>query len=467
MKDTNTLVYTIPSKDNFTRIGRCGGSTKGGEKWPPIRLIAVAGVTKHYSNTLFIDGDNEDITSEEFMKRFISFKPDLVISEPIATIIEQEIELLTSLKKEHPLFKVAFIGAFANAEAQSLLAQYPIIDYIIGGEPETALIELFEKPGSIPKGVWQRKGKETVHGGQQDISANLDNIPLPAYDLAKKIYSAPFFKSKTFALLESSRGCPFNCRFCNARAMNGQKVRYKSAERIIEELKLIKKYGFKEFAFNDETFTLDKERVIELMTLMIKEGLNFRWFCSSRVDTIDEEQIALMKKAGCHAILFGVESGNQKILDYYKKGITLEQVEKAFKLCKKYGINSVAHFIFGAPEESKWTIAETVRFVKKINPSFASFNLLTPYPGTELFNDLNQQGLIESNNWNDIDQTCTAVINTKYLTNKELHSEMKKAYRQFYFRAPYMLQRAIQLRSLSDFKLSIKGFLNILKLISK
>jgi len=457
-----TLVYTIPSDKNFARIGRCGGSSKGGEKWPPVKLITIAGVAKAYSTTCFLDGDNEGIEEEEFKKRFIGIKPDLAISEPLPTLLEKEIEMLNEIKKACN-FKVAFIGSFASAEAENILKKYQTVDYVIEGEPETALIKLYANESSI-KGVWERKGKDIAYYGKEKPVEELDKLPLPAHDLLKPVYRAPFVKNKLFTVVESSRGCPYPCTFCNAGLMNGKKVFYKSAERIIEELKFIKSSGIKEVVFNDETFLINKERSRELMDLMIKERLNLNWVCSSRVDNVDEELLTMMKKAGCKTILFGVETGCQEILDYYKKGIKLEQIENAFRLAHKHRIETVAHFMFGAPMESEGTIKRTIEFAKKINPTLVSFNILTPYPGTKVFEDLNKRNLILTKEWSAIDQSKATVIKTEHLSNEQLQKFMKLAYKKFYYRPSYAIERLINIRSFYDIKKTVRGFGALLKM---
>ncbi|MFH0978866.1 MAG: radical SAM protein [Candidatus Woesearchaeota archaeon] len=457
-----TLVYTIPSDKNFARIGRCGGSSKGGEKWPPVKLITIAGVARTYSNTWFLDGDNEGIKEKEFKKRFIEIRPDLAISEPLPTLLEKEIETLDEIKKVYD-FKVVFIGSFASAEAENILKKYQNVDYIIEGEPETALIKLYANETRI-KGVWKRKGKEISYYGKEKLLEDLDKLPLPTHDLLKPVYRAPFVKNRLFTVVESSRGCPYPCTFCNAGLMNGKKVRYKSPKRIVEELKFIKSVGINEVIFNDETFALNRKRTIELMKRITGEKLNLKWVCSSRVDTIDDEVIWLMKKAGCRTILFGVESGCQEILDYYKKGIKLEQIENAFKLAHKYNIETVAHFMFGAPMESAETIRRTVEFAKKVNPTLVSFNILTPYPGTKIFEDFNRRKLILTREWSALDQSQATVIETEHLSNDELEKYMKWAYKKFYYRPKYALERISRIKSIYDLKKTIVGFWALLKI---
>jgi radical SAM superfamily enzyme YgiQ (UPF0313 family) len=203
------------------------------------------------------------------------------------------------------------------------------------------------------------------------------------------------------------------------------------------------------------------------MSAMIEKRFDFSWACNARVDTIDQEILFLMKKAGCACIFYGVESGNQSILDYYKKNITLGQIIKAFKQTKKARIETVAHFIIGAPEESWTTISHTIDFAKKLNPDLASFNILTPYPGTELFDDLKNRGLIRTDEWMGFDQTIKAGLRTNYLTAQELELASKIAYRKFYYRPKYILKKFFKIRSREDVKRNINGFLGLINILKQ
>lgn len=452
----NVLVYTPPSKLNYVRIGRCGGSTKSGTEFPPMKLMYLTGVARECANVLFIDADAEGLSHKEFLARTLKFKPDVIVAEPTPASLKDEIFVAKKIREKFNKVRVVFTGPFVSAIPEEILKKYKKVDCIIKGEAEKALEEII-------------KGKSNAEGVfEQKLVGDLDSLPFPAHDLIPvKKYISAFVKKSPYTIIETSRGCPFFCIYCNAFLSSGRRVRFRSIENIIKELKFVKSLGIKGAYFNDETFTLDKKRLKNLMKAMIKEKLNFSWVCNSRVDTIDKEMLVLMKKAGCTCIFYGVESGNQKILDYYKKNIKLEDALRTFKSTKEVGIDILAHFMIGAPDESWETINDSINFAKKSNPDLASFNILTPYPGTELFDDLKRRGFIKTKDWASLDQTVKANLRTKYLTVKELESAMKEAYRKFYYRPKYILKKIFKIRSVYDLNKTIKGFLGFLNLVKK
>lgn len=463
----NILIYTPPSKLNYVRIGRCGGSTKSGTEFPPIKLMYLTGVARKRANVLFIDADAEGISLKEFLERISKFKPGIVVAEPTPSSLKDEIAAAEEIRRLFKGARIIFTGPFVSAIPGEILEKYKEVDCVIEGEAEKTLEEFIERKKNV-KGLYYRENRSIKYNGQQNFIENLDELPFPAHDLipARKYISA-FIKKSPYTIVETSCGCPFSCIYCNAFLSSGRRVRFRTIENIIDELRWVRSLGMKGIYFNDETFTFNKERLIKLMKAMIEEKLNFSWVCNSRVDTINEEMLGLMKKAGCTCIFYGVESGNQPILDYYKKNIKVGDILKIFNLTKKFGIETMAHFMIGAPDESLETINNTVDFAKKINPDLASFNILTPYPGTGLFEDLKKRGLIKLDDWTLLDQTIKATLKTKYLTVEDLELAAKMAYKSFYYRPSYVLKKVFKIRSVYDFLKNIKGFFRFLNLVKK
>jgi radical SAM superfamily enzyme YgiQ (UPF0313 family) len=248
--------------------------------------------------------------------------------------------------------------------------------------------------------------------------------------------------------------------------MNGKRTRYRSAKSVVDEIKWILSLGFKEIKFNDETFTLNRKRIFEILNTIKKENLKFSWKCNSRADLLDLPMLKLMKETGCHLIFIGIESGSQKIVDYYKKSLDLEKTKQVFKMCNGLGIDTMAHFILGAPDDNKHTINQSIKYAKETNPSYVSFNILTPYPGTEVYKDLTDKKLIKNLKWNIADPVKTSMIKTKYLSSYELEEQVKKAYKQFYFSPRYIFKKVTSLKSIDDVKSLFSGFFGLLKTIN-
>jgi len=227
---------------------------------------------------------------------------------------------------------------------------------------------------------------------------------------------------------------------------------------------LQKNYGIKEFAFYDDTFTLFKNLVKEFCSIIIEEKIDITWSCFTRVDYINEELLGLMKQAGCHLILFGVESADEQILQNINKKISLEQVQEVVKLARKMGVETRASFMFGNQGETEETIKKTIDFAIKLDPDEAQFNITTPYPGTELFNWAKEKNYIKSFNWNDYSYS-NVVLELPGLSREKLHYYYQLAHRKFYFRPKMILRRMSHIRNWAQLKQEIKGGLGLLKFL--
>jgi len=465
----NILIYTSPLDENFVRIGRCGGSSKIGEKWPPIKLMYLAGIARKHASIAFIDGDAENMPQKEFFSRLKELQPDIAITEPTPGSLEKEIGIIQKMKHILPDLKIIFIGALASASQEKLLKKYKEIDFIISGEAEKPLEELLKGRNKRKiKSLSFRVKKKIIINKKTNLFSNLDDLPFPAHDLLRlDKYEDITVKRKPFTFIETSRGCPFSCIYCNAWMTSGKRTRFRSPESIIKELELIKKLGIKEVKVNDETFTLNHKRLVRILNLIKKRRLNILWDCNSRVDTVNPKLLELMKSAGCNTIFFGVESGNQKILDYYKRNIKIKTIKSAFLACRKLGIRTGAHFIFGAPFESKKTIKESIDLAMELKADYAAFNLLTPYSGTELYKDLLKRKLICNEDLSVFDQSKSSVIRSYHLTTAQLNNHMRKAYKRYYYRPSYILRRIINLHSPDEIIKLTKSALGLLNLTNK
>ncbi|MFW6286747.1 MAG: B12-binding domain-containing radical SAM protein, partial [Candidatus Sumerlaeota bacterium] len=258
---------------------------------------------------------------------------------------------------------------------------------------------------------------------------NLDDLPMPAWDL---------YGPADVYQIYGSRGCPFQCIFC--MRVLGEKVRYRSPENVADEFQMIvDKYQPEEIDFSDETFTMGKKRVFALCDELEKRGLHkrVRWFANARVNVVDEEMLRRMKEAGCFRIGFGIESGNQKILDLAHKGTTIEQIEKAVTAAKRAGLEQEAFYILGFPGETRQTVKDTIRMAARLNTTTAAFGIMVPYPGTKVAEMAakNEGGYrLLSRDWSDYDKHLGNALELENLTRKELERLQARAYLWFYLR---------------------------------
>ncbi len=257
-----------------------------------------------------------------------------------------------------------------------------------------------------------------------------DSLPLPAYDLLPSL--EPYFVTapagKPFTILYTSKGCPFRCSFCTVA---GTAWKPRSADRIVEEMRYLKeRYHLRTASFFDETFTLDRKRVARVCEALMTEELEINWYCNTRAHLVDREMLALMKRAGCRGISYGIESGSQRILDSCEKSLKVEQARKAITWAKEAGIKTFCSFIFGLPGEDWDSVKETLTFVKETLPTSAQFNVAVPYPGTRLYRETMGEGA-ESADFRKLYQD-SAVIGTEALPPDDLDRARKLAYRSLY-----------------------------------
>ncbi len=202
---------------------------------------------------------------------------------------------------------------------------------------------------------------------------------------------------------------------------------------------LVEDFGARHIAFGDDTFTLNRKRVFEICDEIKSRGLDVEWSRSSRVDTINEEMLRKMKEAGCSVIYYGVESASPEVLKYYRKRIKLDAVKKVVEMTKKAGIETVCSFIIGAPHETKKDMEETLKFAIKLNPDYAQFSILTPYPGTEIYEEAKERGLILTENFDEY-TAGKPILKNFYMSAEEISKLLKYCYLRFYLRPRFVLK---------------------------
>lgn len=288
--------------------------------------------------------------------------------------------------------------------------------------------------------IKQRDNTRIINNGPREFIQDLDSLPFPAYDLMPlEKYTVLGQRLEHFPMI-TSRGCPFGCRYCSSSLFLGRKFRARSPKNVVDEIEwLVDDFKAKYIAFSDDTFTLSKRRVIEICDEIIKRNLDIKWSCSSRVDTISKELLEKMKKAGCSAIYYGVESASQRVLNYYKKRINLDRVKEAVKLTKKVGMETICSFIIGSPYETKEDMKETLKFALKLNPDYAQFSILTPYPGTDIYQEAKEKNLLLTENFDDY-TAGKPVIKNFYLSPEEITKFLRFCYLRFYLRPSFIIR---------------------------
>lgn len=325
-----------------------------------------------------------------------TFKPDIIGVTAFSynykyfyTIIE-EIKSFTKIP-------VVVGGPHVSAMGKGVLDETKA-DFAIKGEGEITFPELLEefnenKPEfkKIDGLIW-RNGKEIIENQNREPIRDLDTLSFPDYD-AFEFEKYPYFSEKKIPII-TSRGCPNRCIYCSVRLSMGQRFRYRSAENVVKEIKYWYDKGFINFEINDDNFTFNKKRALEICDLIIdnKIKINFQLYNGIRVDRIDRELLEKMKEAGCNFVTFGCESGNEEVLKVIKKDIKLDQVRQAVEIAKELNIRHSVNFIIGHPGETYDKALDSIEFAKSLKCDFVNFYNLVPYPGTDLYNWLLENG---------------------------------------------------------------------------
>lgn len=449
---------------------RCAGLSPV-SVYPPLKLLYIASFLKKEGKEVFlIDGNGKNLDFGEVREKVKKINPDVVIFSSSPTTMTYDCQTAKVVKSvNRKIVTVLDDSHIAPVFPEKVLKKFKDIDILIKGESEKTAFEITQNLASLKKvkGIAYRNfGKIIDQKPQEPLDVN--KIPPPAYDLVNlnNYYSWTFGKERKLATILTSVSCPYSCSFCIVGGANiwrgyGKKWRAKKPEKVIEEIDYIyKNFKTDNFYFFDETFTVDKERVKKICQLINKEKLEIKWSCNSRVDTVDSLTLEFMKKAGCWNICFGIESGSQDILDSINKKTNLNQAINIFQKAKKIGIKTSASFMIGLPKDSKETLKETLNFAKKLNPDRIQFVITTAYPGTELYDYVKKEKLLESDyNFSGFDAygiNNEAVLKTKYLTAKEICSFQKKMYLSFYLRLSQILKLLSGIKSLDDFLSLIK-----------
>ena len=282
------------------------------------------------------------------------------------------------------------------------IARKDVVDFVVLGEGEETMAELAGLDGnagaSRVRSIAFSDGKEVVITEPRPLIKDVDSLPFPS---RRSILFREKYPKDAFGIIFTARGCPFECTYCASKKIWTRRVRFRSPGNVIEEMSQVyTDYNTKYFQIRDDTFTLNKSRAIEICEGLIKSGIRITWHCDTRADCVDDELVRVMKAAGCAHVSIGIESGSERILERIKKGETPAQMEKAFSLFRKYGISTNAFIMIGFPGETRDDVKKTMALAKRCRPDNLVLSILTPYPGTEIYEQAVEEGRIKpSGDW--------------------------------------------------------------------
>lgn len=411
------------------------------EIMPPLGItyVAASAINAGY-NIRLIDMEAEATRFGELAEIIKKARPKLVGISCTSPLFNTVVELSKIIKS---VINVPIIvgGPHTLIDSDGIM-KTETIDYCVRGEADFTIVSLLdhllkgENKIEEIKGVSYRSNGIAIHNKQQEQISDLNRISFPARQLLKHtLYYHPFIKGKSCSSIITTRGCPFSCIFCFQMSRN---PRRRSVENVILEIKESKdKYNIKDFEFFDETFNLDRQWVIELCSNLVKQGLNIRWRARCRPEFFTREVVQSMKKAGCYMISMGVESANNRTLEWLNKKYTIEEVVRAIDLIASEKIGLHGYFILGCPVETREDMLRTIDFACTSGFDFATFSILAPLPGTELLNIALREGYLDNFDRNDYSNyigVCKTLLKHPTMSREGIQSVFKYAYRKFYFR---------------------------------
>ena len=429
-----------------------------GSVLPPLGLCYLAGVLEKAGYRVnIIDANLLNLPHKEILKKIGEATPDIIGLYATTLGIEIAEDMAKSIKESFPRIYVVIGGPHMSGYGKDTL-KCRYFDFGIIGEGEYSFLGLVRhlEKGSCEfeglRGLAYRSNGEIIQNEPVLPIQNLDEIPFPARHLLPRMKNyhpkIMLFKKQPVAHIFTSRGCPYRCIFCQTPF--GKNVRFHSAEYVADEITmLVNDFEIREIKINDDTFNLSENRIFKIFDILKKRGINIPWSCNLRVDTVkDKRFLRAIKDMGCWLIRPGLESGNQEVLDGLKKGITIEQSKQVCNWAKEAGLKIQASFIIGSPLDTEETILETINFAKTLPVHYPTFSLMTPFPGTELWNAANRYGIFSYNRFSDLALSHRFTFIPKGLDKEKMAYLCKRAYRDTYLN-PAMIVR--QLKGIDNF----------------
>jgi radical SAM superfamily enzyme YgiQ (UPF0313 family) len=391
-------------------------------------------------------------STEEVQQLVLALQPSIVGITCGSATYKKCVETAKAIKQVVPNCKVIVGGWHASYMPENLL-ETSEIDYAVMGEGECAITELASfimkedyLGASSVAGIACRSSSGVIKN--KPTFLNMDELPFPArhlLPLEKYDRNIEFLKAKPADVMSISRGCTFSCGFCETTKLWGNINRQFSSKRVLSEVNdLVTKYGTRGIYFINDNFTMRKNQTAEFCDLLIKNNLDLEWVCDTRVDLVDQEILIKMASAGCKTIWFGIESGSQKVLNHINRQISLEQIEKAVKLCRKASIQVACSFMIGMPSETKEDLMASYRFADKLNADWCQFNVFIAYPDSPLWREM-----LETGKYTQLDDFLYS-----YKTDEFDYAELMRIQKQFfkdYHRAPKRILKRIQREGVLNF----------------
>lgn len=427
---------------------------------PPLGIMILATYLRRngFADTRCLDAQVDDLGPEETARRVAAEKPDLVGLTVWTDFWYPGWKTAAEIRKLLPDAVIVLGGPHAGCYPRESL-EYSAADYLVAGDGEDVLLGLVEdlqagRPVRAQAGLW-RKTRDGVSGPVEPLAVIKDLTKIPGPNrllLPYKKYNSVLTPTDYETTMVTSRGCPYKCVFCK---MDVQKVYARTAEQVVAEFREIAALGIKDIQVYDDTFTWGNQRALDICRGIIDSGIKINWAIRDRANRVTPELYSLLKQAGCYRAHFGVETGSPRILKESGKFITFEQIDKGLAIARETGMDVMAYFMFGFIGETREDAMMTIAYADKLNPDYAVFVVLIPYPGTAVYREGMSRGIIPRDFWRDFTMAPTPnyviphLIEDK-LSREELIGLKNRATRNYYFRPARILQEMRRLTSFGE-----------------
>jgi pyruvate-formate lyase-activating enzyme len=444
------LFLNPPGKKLYIRDYYCSKVSKAYYLPQPVDLLMQTGYfAEKGCKILLVDAIVDRLSFRAAFNRVIAFAPDLIITQCGAVSFEEDKRFLQAVKNKRPKTGILASGDLFLENPQKFLAENSWLDGVITNWFGDSSVRFFDGSFEQAAGIVSRTGGGNGHA-QISAHATYHTIPRPRHELfLKKRYRYPFATGYPMATVLTSYACPYPCTFCIMSKLGF--ARRRTAD-ILDELRFIKISGVRYLYFSDQTFYVLEDQTDEILDFMLKEWPGIRWCCFSRVDRLDESKMRRMKRAGCNVVMFGVEWAEDALSEKYRKNYSSDQVKETFAIAKRVGLKTMGTFLLGVPGQSAESIQKTIDFAIALQADYASFNIAVPRAQTSFREQALSQGLISAED-KTMDQSGSFItMGTGVLSAERISMLKKEAYRRFYLRPHYLLNRLLRIRTYQELK---------------
>jgi anaerobic magnesium-protoporphyrin IX monomethyl ester cyclase len=448
---------------------------------PPLGVLALATSVEKFRgdehSVQALDCQPQQLTHEQLDEYFRENTYDVVGITAMTFTLIDVILLAETIKRTNPNCKIVLGGPHVHIYPEETI-NLDCVDYLIQGEGELAVLELLDalvgkRTIDSVSGIVYKDNGTFIDKGIAPKIPDLDQVPYPDRRfLPIKHYGSLLGRSNLITTMFTSRGCPYKCTFCDrpmSPTISG--FRWRSAGNVVDEMEECVELGISEILIYDDTFSVRKDRVLEICDEILARGLKVTWDVRAHVNTVNAELLRMMKKAGCDRIHYGVESGNDRMLKVIKKNSTIKKVKKAFRETHEAGIEALAYFMIGQQTETVSDIFDTMQLSKELKPDYCHFTIFCPYPATEIYNEGLSKGFIKEDVWRNFAKNprpgFQLPVWEENFTREELYEWVVRCYKNFYSRPSYMFRRLLRVRRFGEFKRKAKAGVSVLMMNPK